>query len=203
MTPLANEVNRRIRPRCESLIGLQAILADDIAAMQSVDTSAMQPTDVIDDGQGVIPFTKQSWDDYATLIQSSTALGEDANVQTLFAAAKVRPIDLIISNLSRSSTSELTGAAKVLAERIRPRAELLRGVRYRLTNDSRILSVLIEGMDPADVIDDGRAAEEVSPLTVGLVQVFIGVVDSLTGATVNTDGAANAIDAACLNPLEA
>lgn len=194
---LARQVRERVRPRCEVFAGLAVLAADDLRALQAIPI----PAGTMDDGSTApIPFAPRHWTAYIELLGTLSAAY--TAVKTTLDAAVVRPIDLIVAGLSQSRESALTDpATKALVERIRPRATVIRSLRYRANDDVRILSAVMDASwDDADPIDEERN-DGVAPITVGLVRTLIALETSLIGASVNTESVAQAIDAACDEPL--
>lgn len=203
---ITNEINRRVRPRAESILGLNVVLADDYAVLSAVAAGLTPGSTVIDDGvPAPIPFTNDNFIAYTGLLNSLLTGGHDPDLQAAIAAAKVRPIDLIVSLLARSQEAPLSMTdipARMLFERIRPRAKLLRKLNYEFANDIRVLGRLLSGLSPTDIIDDNRAAEGIAPLTVSQVNKLVAFAVSAVSADVNTTDVADAIDAACDTVLE-
>ena len=200
---LATQISTRVRPRAETIAGLAVIVANDIAALQAIPAPAAAA--VLNDGTNApIPFTGQHWADYLTLLQTILAASQQAAVVAAVQAAVVRPIDLIVKNLAASgSSTNGDPATNALAVRIRPRAAQLRAKLYVFQNDIRILAALLfslpSGTQAADTINEQRT-DGVQNLTVGTIQAIVGYESAMVSG--NTVAFANAVDAACLNPLQ-
>lgn len=199
---LAQEINRRMRPRAEQVIGLSVILQDDLAALSALGVEAS--ADVIDDGaQGPIAFTRQHFVDYLGLVQALLAGGADATVMAAAQGLKVRSIDVIISGMAGGAdTTGLDPVAAALRSRIRPRAMQIRALRFQASNDVRVMGMILAGLDNADQVDDGRSGEGLAAPYVWQLAALVGFLQAATGSGVNNEAAALAIDAACTIPLE-
>jgi hypothetical protein len=201
---LTFQVNGRMRPRAEELIGLYTILPEDILFMTEQNIVASQ--DIVDDGTTTspIPFTNQHWYDYLELI---SLIVSAANSNPVLISAcrslQVRGIDVILSNLSSTGdTLGLSPTANILRNRIRPRAKIIRARRYLSNDDVRIMGPLLAQYDSQDLIDTGREAEGLLPVPVGYCQAIIQFLGGLIDPSVNTENRAQSIDAACGgNPL--
>ncbi|MGB9618948.1 MAG: hypothetical protein ACPL7K_00890, partial [Armatimonadota bacterium] len=84
---------QRIRVRCELYIGLLTQITDDLRAMEAL--SAPEPDRVIAH-DGLFPFTGSDWEQLRTLFSGLLSLRSNPAIDSLFKAAQVRPLDMIL-----------------------------------------------------------------------------------------------------------
>lgn len=221
---LAREINRRLRPRAESSLGLLSLLQDDAEAIGLVLQGVADNDDVLND-EGPLDFTKAHLHRYAELIGDLLAQGAkvdsgeidendepimvDNDTMVSLRKASVRPQALLVSSIVRSTggygeQGDDSTPEGILLRRVRPIAPAIRRMRYRMFNDVRILGKRVEKkhQNAADdeVIEDDR--DDVPPLTMGDVRRLLALSELVTQGSVNTEARAEAIDAACVDPLE-
>lgn len=200
---VSRHIAERVRSRAELLCGLDVILADDIAALTPLAAGLSDDT-VIDDGiEAPLPFTGKRFKDFLVLIQSLWTAGQNATVKAATAQAKVRSIGVIVSGLTVAASTEWTDpVAAALNGRIRPRAALLRAMRYTINDDVRYLTQLVDAAwSDDDTLDEART-DYVSPLTVGVVRVVLAFEQAILASDALSEPSALTVEAACPNPLE-
>lgn len=93
---------------------------------------------------------------------------------------------------------------RALSEQVRPMAERARGLLILAQASAAGLAQLtasLAGSDDADVIDDGRLAEGVPPLTVGQFRAATALLGDLV-AQINADPRLPAVLSACVRSVE-
>lgn len=199
---LTKEIGERLRPRAETVLGLQIILQDDLAVLSALGVEASE--DVIDDGSvGPIDFTRQHFVDYVSLIQDILIGGQNPTLLAAIQMLRVRALDVIIGNQMASGTEVIANdpVATALKNRIRPRAKKIRATRFAMQNDVRVMTAMLEGYADEDLVDDGRSAEGLAMIPIIYLKVFVGFMAALIDPSINTEARGLAVDAACTEPL--
>lgn len=189
---LINEINIRMRQRAETLLGLYTIIQDDLSVFPTIASS----NEIINDGAiGPIDFTRQHYNDYVELLNIIVSAVSPELLQAV-RRLQVRAIDVILSGMGSSGNEiETDPLVSVLKNRIRPRSRQLRALRFIASNDVRVMTNLLTGLNDTEEIEGLN-------ITVGEIRVIIDFLSGLINPEINTEERAMAIDAACVYPLE-
>ena len=192
---------QRVRVRCELFLGLLTQIQDDVAAMNQVGDP---PEGMVIDSSGLFPFDAGDWQRIKLLFQGLLALGQDPTAQAVLNAAKVRPLDYILRTMpDRFYSSPYTGSdpfTTILYSRIRPRALVIRALRYVLNDDKRVIERVLSLPEIAALSDDETVNENRSdapPLTLGIIRGYYGIISQIIGGPVDSEEIAQSIDDAC------
>lgn len=196
------QLNERLRPHAEQMIGIYTLMDRDESTIDSVQASIAEDATVIDDGiTDPLPFTQAMYHDYANLADDLLSNGSDSAFQNALVKAQVRPIDLILSNLTAQSGESTSDDDRVrtLHNIVRPRSVVLRRLKHTIGDDLVVLPQVLSPYNDDDVIDDGRA--ETTNLTVDEVRTILNTGETAIGSTVNTDARRLAVVVAAHNPF--
>jgi hypothetical protein len=197
---LVRVIGERIRPAAESIYGLAAMGQDDQPILTAL--AAGVPNDgTILDGADVSTFTGADFQLYVGLMGTLLAAAANPAVQAAVGAAKVRPLSSILAGSTPSDDPTVSGVVNAIRLRIRPRCQAMRALRYRMQNHLNVVPPLLTAYQSADVIDDGRTAEGIAPLTVGQVQTLLGFMAAMIDPSVNTAAVALMVDYGAGTPL--
>jgi len=192
---------QRVRVRAELFLGLTAQLKDDLAAMAKLPDP--EATQIIDDS-GLFPFDGGDWLRLKSLFAALVQMAEDEQVQVMLKAAQVRPLDYILRTMpDRFYSSDYRGGdpyAAILYSRIRPRALVIRALRYVLNDDKRVIGRVLSLPEIAALPDDETVNESRSdapPLTLGVIRGYYGIISQIIGGPVDSEEIAQSIDDAC------
>ncbi|GIW59034.1 MAG: hypothetical protein KatS3mg087_0100 [Patescibacteria group bacterium] len=192
---------QRVRVRCELFLGLLTQIQDDLAAMAQVGDP---PVDAVIDSSGLFPFDGGDWQNIKALFQGLLTIGQDTTAQAVLNAAKVRPLDYILRTMpDRFYSSTYTGGdpyATILHSRLRPRALVIRALRYVLNDDKRVIGRVlslpeIAALPDSETINENR--NDVPPLTLGVVRGYYGIISQIIGGPIDSEDIAQSIDDAC------
>lgn len=196
---LINTMDTRIRPRCEQIYGLQALLLTDLPKLKTATTGMTADSTVVAANQySATPFTQQDYLDYIALVEGMLRAGSNATLMGAITTGVVRSLDVILSTWTQGDASN-----DFLAGVVRVRARQIRALRWRIHDDLSVVpAMIVDTWLDTDIIDDART-KPVTSLTVGQLRAlvtFMGVADSATG--LNSAVSARTIYSACDNPLE-
>ena len=192
---------QRVRIRAELFLGLTAQLKDDLSAMDKL--SDPEATQIIDDS-GLFPFDGGDWLRLKSLFAALVQMAEDEQVQVMLKAAQVRPLDYILRTMpDRFYSSDYQGGdpyAAILYSRIRPRALVIRSLRYIINDDKRVIGRVlaqpeIAALPDTEEINENRS--DVPPITLGIVRGYYGVISQIIGGPIDDEQMAQSIDDAC------
>jgi len=192
---------QRVRVRSELFLGLLTQIQDDHQVMSQLPDPPVEQ--VIDSG-GLFPFDGSDWVNIKTLYQLLLGLGQDSTASSILMSAKVRPLDYILRTMpDRFYSSPYTGSdpfATILYSRIRPRALVIRALRYVLNDDKRVIGRVLSLPEIAALPDDETVNENRSdapPLTLGVIRGYYGIISQIIGGPVDSEEIAQSIDDAC------
>ena len=107
--------------------------------------------------------------------------------------------------MQRGDATGLGPVETALRGRVRPIARMFRALKPLLNDDVRQLWPVLQGLDPADLLDTGRPelAAGHNLIPVGLLQAFVALEQGIVGESVSSEAVATAIDILCgTEPLE-
>jgi len=192
---------QRVRIRSELFLGLLAQIQDDLQVIVNLPDP---PVDLVINSDGLFPFDGGDWAAIKGLFGSLAAMGGDATASAVLNAAKVRPLDYILRTMpDRFYSVDYQGGdpyQAILLSRLRPRALVIRALRYVLNDDKRIIGRVlalheIAALPDNETINENRS--DVPPLTVGVLRGYYGIISQIIGGPVDSEEIAQAIDDAC------
>jgi len=192
---------QRVRVRSELFLGLLAQIRDDLQAMATLPDP---PVDLVINSDGLFPFDGWDWITIKGLFGALEAMGSTFTTSAVLNAAKVRPLDNILRTMpDRLYSVDYQGNdpyVSILLSRLRPRALVIRALRYILNDDKRIIGRVLALPEITTLPDDETINEnrsDVPPLTVGTLWGYYGIISQIIGGPIDSEEIAQAIDDAC------